>query len=398
MRKLIKIIIPLILLSLLLLNTTGSVRAVYDPLSVPNNKFGIHIVNEDDLENASALVNSSGGDWGYAVIVIPEYERSVDKWNAIFEKFRQYHLIPIVRLATQVEGAVWKVPQLSDVIPWVDFLSKLNWVVKNRYVIIFNEPNHANEWGGRLVPAQYADLLASFSAMLKGTSSDFFVLPAGLDSSAPNGNDTMEETKFLKGIINRQPEVLNNVDGWVSHSYPNPGFTGSVNASGRGTIRNYLWEEQLLKSLGFPKNLPQFITETGWPHQEGDKFNRYFLSAEEVANRTAQAANNVWNDNRIVVVAPFILNYQGQPFSNFSWQKPDDDTFYPQYDVYRSVPKIAGDPQLYPEITPSLTPIPTQAVLGIAQNQPAGKRSLSANLVSLISNILKSSLQIFSGP
>ena len=40
--------------------------AIVDPLAVPNNKYGIHILTDSkqDAEGAAGLVNSSGGDWG----------------------------------------------------------------------------------------------------------------------------------------------------------------------------------------------------------------------------------------------------------------------------------------------------------------------------------------------
>ena len=34
------------------------------------NKFGIHILDPSELQQAAELVNSSGGDWGFVTIVI----------------------------------------------------------------------------------------------------------------------------------------------------------------------------------------------------------------------------------------------------------------------------------------------------------------------------------------
>ena len=46
--------------------------AIVDPLSVPNNKFGIHIISgtPDESSPSSSLVNSTGGDWGYITFLI----------------------------------------------------------------------------------------------------------------------------------------------------------------------------------------------------------------------------------------------------------------------------------------------------------------------------------------
>ena len=143
-----------------------SAYAIYDPLSVPNNKYGIHVIDENDLENAASLVNSSNGRYGYVTIVIPEYERKVPKWKDVFTRLKNLELIPIVRIATNLENSVWKIPKKSDAQEWVNFLSLLPWYTQNRYVVLFNEPNHAKEWGSRLDPQDYAHTLKAFSQAL----------------------------------------------------------------------------------------------------------------------------------------------------------------------------------------------------------------------------------------
>lgn len=318
--------------------------AVIDPSNSPNNKYGIHIISENDLEKAAILVNSSGGDWGYVTIVITQQDRDPTKWQNIFDRMQQLHLIPIVRLATNLAGDVWETPRKEEADSWVEFLDSLNWVTKNRYVVIFNEPNHAKEWGGKVDPIEYAKILVSFSSVFKNRSSNFFILPAGLDASAPNSNITMDEIDFLRSMVNTKADFFSYIDGWTSHSYPNPGFAGSVEAEGRGTLRTYQWELRQLNFLGNSKKLPVFITETGWPHQEGTPYNRNFFSASEVAGLIEKAVTEVWNDSNIVAVTPFVLNYQSYPFANFSWQQFSKESFYPQYEAYRAIPKIVGKP------------------------------------------------------
>ncbi len=123
----------------------GPVGAITDPTASPNNRFGIHIINEVDLQDAANLVNTTGGDWGYVTFVIRKDERNIKKWQETFDRIRKLRLIPIVRIATTQTDDVWEKPQLEDINNWVYFLNSLNWVVKNRYVIIGNEPNHAAE-------------------------------------------------------------------------------------------------------------------------------------------------------------------------------------------------------------------------------------------------------------
>jgi hypothetical protein len=329
-------------------------------VDIPNNKFGIHLVqpHDQDLEAAASLVNSSGGDWGYVTLVIQENDRDYGKWQEIFNKLRRLHLIPIIRLATQPEGAIWQRPSQSDTSSWVDFLDSLNWVVKNRYVILFNEPNHASEWGGKVDPESYAEIAFNFAKALKEKNSDFFVMLAGFDAAAPHQPPEFEdETIFLKKIFNFKFLIFNFLDGWVSHSYPNPGYVGSPYDSGRNSIRNYQWELQLLKELGVTHDLPVFITETGWPHDASQKSkveSPKFYSPEIVAENMKIAFDNVWlADERIKAVTPFVLNYQGEPFAEFSWALSGREDFYPQYYVIQDLNKTKGEPEQRHKVTAS---------------------------------------------
>lgn len=327
----------------LILSTPVQTFAIVDPLAVPNNRYGIHVIDENDLENAAALVNSSNGDWGYVTIVIREDDRDLQKWNEILKNLKNLHLIPIIRLATTMEDNYWTVPYKNDALEWAEFLHNLSWPIRNRYVVLFNEPNHAKEWGGIIDPEAYTEILTNFYKTLKDKSEDFFILPAGLDSSANNTFDTMDEELFIRRMLQKNPMIFEYLDGWTSHSYPNPHYKGFVSDSGRGTLQTFRWERQLLKSLGINKNLLVFITETGWPHYEGSINNNYY-SADQISDMIFQAAETIWIDENIVAITPFILNYQGEPFINFSWKKPDSEFFYPQFDSYRSIAKIRAVP------------------------------------------------------
>lgn len=162
-----------LILFIIALLLTRPVGAVYDPLRVPNNTHGIHVADPNDIPKVKELVNSSGGSWGYVTLVIPENQRNPDIWQPIFTKMKRDRLIPIVRLATRVEGSAWIKPSLTDANVWASFLNALPWPTKNRYVVIFNEPNHAKEWGGQISPNEYADTLVAFSRALKEKSTDF---------------------------------------------------------------------------------------------------------------------------------------------------------------------------------------------------------------------------------
>src|SRR5689334_2829182 len=123
----------------------SSVQAIYDPLSVPNNKVGIHILSSSpqDSSPAASLVNSSGGDWGYVTVLIEDQDLNQDKWQNFYNDLRRRHLIPLLRLATHSQGNNWVRPSKEQAQTWANFLDQLNWPTKNKYVIVYNEPDHA---------------------------------------------------------------------------------------------------------------------------------------------------------------------------------------------------------------------------------------------------------------
>lgn len=306
-----------------------------------NNKFGIHIAkpHDEDIEDAARLVNSNGGAWGYVTKVMQEDDRDVGAWQARMDKMRELRLIPIVRLATRPEGANWRRPLASEAEEWADFLNSLRWVTRDRYVILFNEPNHATEWGGAVDPEDYADVAKAFAEALKKRNSNFKIMLAGLDAAAPSLPPRFEDSGvFLRRVVERFgiEDVNRLVDIHSSHSYPNPGFSGPPNAVGKGTVRSYEWELRLLSSLGV-KEMPVFITETGW--------NADAVGRERAAQYYTSAFQDVWlPDDRVRAVTPFILNYQGEPFLSFSWRKYQSREFYPQYYAIQNFNKVVGAP------------------------------------------------------
>jgi len=335
------------------------VHAIYDPTSVPNNKYGILIADFSDLSDIPPLVNSSGGNWGYVTLISTDNDRDATKWQQMFDKMRQSHLIPIVRIATHVEGDHWAKPNPNDFDGMVRFFDKLNWPIENRYIVLYNEPNHAKEWGDTINPEEYAKDVVELGRKFKTASNDFFLLPAGLDVSAATDNQTLDASNYIQRVVNAEPNFLTTIDGWTSHSYPNPAFSGSPYATGRGTLTSFQWELSLLQNLGLTKQLPVFITETGWIHSEGKTPQRSSLSSDEVGNNFTIAANSVWQDSRVVAVTPFVFNYQDYPFDNFSWKQLGNNDFYSQYYAYQSILKTNGMPlqhEVYVLSSPLLPP------------------------------------------
>lgn len=315
--------------------------AIENPTAVDNNRFGIHILDENDLEDAARLVNSSGGDWGYITFVIREDERDLNRWQKVFDKARRLHLIPIVRIATRQEGGNWLKPNQDNLMDWVNFFDSLNWVVKNKYVIIGNEPNHAAEWGGEVNPTEYGEYYQNLAKLLKISSPDYFIMPAGFDASAPDNKIHMSEEKYLKTLFLKYPKLYEYIDGWSSHSYPNPNFSGDPSESGKISIKTYEWEMSILKKMGISKNFPVFITETGWAHSTNTEQD--YLDPEKLSEYYKKLFETYLSDPKIVTFTPFILNYDSPPFDKFSWKK-NDGMFYNFFEETQKVLKIKGNP------------------------------------------------------
>lgn len=315
--------------------------AVYDPLSVPNNKVGIHILFPSELGKASDLVNSSGGDWGYVTIPIQAGDKDINKWQNFMDEARADHLIPILRLATEgdyFDKTSWRKPRESDVLDFANFLSSLNWPVKNRYIVVFNEVNRADEWDGSSNPVEYADLLSYAVTVFKQKSPDFYIISAGLDNAAITGNGNFNEYDFLRLLYQSNPNIFNEIDGLDSHSYPNPGFSTLPSIRTSESITSYKFEQNLVSRLS-GKSLPVFITETGWTQ---DKYND-----TTIGDFYKQALSTVWTDNNIVAITPFLLRSSGTSFDKFSFLRSDGE---PNniYISYKSIPKTAGRPDLTP--------------------------------------------------
>ncbi len=352
--KIVQLLLSLTVL-MFIVPTLNAARATYDPLSTPNNKFGIHILFPAEISDAAPLVNSSGGDWGYVTIPIQASDRNLDKWQTFMDDCARRHLIPLVRLATTgdyfVQGS-WSEPSEYDVLDFANFLNSLNWPTKNRYVIIFNEPNRGDEWGGTPDPTAYAQILDYSVKIFKQTNPNFFVISAGLDNGAGNIlGQSIDEFTFMMEMNQAVPGVFNEIDGLGSHSYPNPGFAASPSTYRMG-IDSFSYQNDLVEQLT-GKRLPVFITETGWT---SDK-----VSDSTQAGYYTQAFSDYWNDPEVVAVTPFILRADQGPFTQFTFLKNGSPTAV--YNAYKSLAKVKGQPQI--DYVPAPPPAQKNLILPI---------------------------------
>lgn len=319
---------------LIFLVFSKSVSAIYDPLSVPNNKVGVHILFPTELGKAKELVNSSGGDWGYVTIPIQAGDKDLRKWQKFFDDAKSMHLIPIIRLATEgnyFQKESWSKPSEGDIIDFANFLNSLDWPTKNRYVIVFNEVNRADEWQGEANPQEYAKLLSFASNIFKSKNGDFFIISSGMDNAAVTGNGTFSQYEFFRLMHEAVPEVFSQIDGFASHSYPNPAFTEPPSIKTRQSASSFIFEKNLINTFT-NRNLPVFITETGW--------DQGAVGEEKTAEYFKNAYDNVWNTSDVVAITPFILHAGPGPFEKFSLLKSDGS----KNAAFKTIENIKKDP------------------------------------------------------
>lgn len=314
--------------------------AIEDPVLRPNNKVGIHILFPNELSRAGQLVNSNGGKWGYVTIPIQSGDKDLEKWQAFMDLAKQNNIIPIIRISTEGDyfnTKVWRKPTEEDILDFANFLSSLEFPTKNRYIIVFNETNRGDEWGGKASAEEYAKLLSYAVTVFKSKSNDFFIISGGLDNAAAtNGTVSIDSFEYLKRMNQAVPGIFNQIDGLGSHSYPNPAFAKPAFTEDAESIATFRYENQLIEDLG-SKKLPVFITETGW---SSEKVNSSLLQSYY-----KHAFENVWNDPSVIAVTPFILSANAGPFTQFAFLDTSGNP-NKNYQAIESIAKVAGSPSL----------------------------------------------------
>jgi len=318
--------------------------AFYDnkpELFEPNNKFGLYIYAErqDFFEIASKIVNSSGGEWGYVLIPYNVKDRDFKRWSRVFDDLTRLKLIPVIQL--------WDVTldkYKSETIGSAKFLDRFDWPTKYRYISVYKKPNDKHFWYGKVDPEGYVEILDFTIDTFRKQNKDFRIMNGAFNVSASTNSVSLASFEYKKRMNKKVPGICNKLDAWASHSYPQPNFSGDPLDTGRWSIRAYEKELEFLRQeLGVTKELPVFITETGWAHMEGVNDDLSFLPADKVAENFKIAFEKVWLlDKRVRAVMPFTIKYN-PPFDHFSWIKEDYKTFYPQAETIKNMPKIKGE-------------------------------------------------------
>lgn len=275
--------------------------------------LGIHILHPYEVEDTELLLKTDANRDSWSYVTIPFTLSDISKkneWQTFFNKCKEKKLIPIVRLATRIEGDSWSVPTRKEVVELSKALSALDWPSEERIVIVFNEPNHAKEWGNTIDPEGYARLFEFTSSWFRTEQKGYVVLPAAMDLAAPNGSSTMEAFTYWRKAISVAPEIFEYMDGWNSHSYPNPGFSSSPYRNTKDSLRGFQHELAFVKQYS-ERELPVYITETGWVENK--------ITFPRLAQYYDYAQKNIWSDPRVKAVTPFLLRGASGPFSSFSF-------------------------------------------------------------------------------
>lgn len=309
----LRLITSSILTFLLLWFSADSVHAI--------GKVGMHVLQPEEIEKVSTLFQkvrfSANADeeetqplyititYGFDDINHPE------RWNEAFRVAKENNIIPLVRLSTSFDAKnnAWQIPNRYQLVKLLSSLDSLEWPQSKRHVILFNEPNHAPEWGGTFDVESLANSLQFAADWLHTEQEQYIVMPPALDLAAANTADTKEAFEYWSMLLAQNDELLNHFDAWNSHSYPNPGFISSPYSSSRNSLRGYEHELAFL-SQHTDKQWSVYITETGWLDR---------LSESTLRNYYRYAMNDIWSDERVVAVTPFLLAGAPGPFSEFSF-------------------------------------------------------------------------------
>lgn len=323
-------------------NEVPSDLNIQQNIGYQNNKFGLYIYRVDDFAiTAANMVNTNGGDWGYVLVPINVRDYDTGKWNSFFNILNEYHLIPILQLWDESTDPV---DQKKEIKKLAQFLNSLNWPIKHRYISVYNEVNDERFWKAGIDPKGYANLLNYTIDSFKEENKDFFMLNGAFNASALTGRGYLSADVYMEQMNNEVPGIFSKLDGWASHPYPHiNGYLGLPTDTGRDSIKAYEWELQVLKDKFGVTDLPVFITETGWPHAEGQNYNGNYVSEEVAAQYLVDAFNNVWlPDERVVAVTPFTIKYD-PPFDHFSFINKEGNP-NKKYIALQNIKKTAGYP------------------------------------------------------
>jgi hypothetical protein len=299
----------------------------------PRTRWGVHLLLDDGVgqwpvevwDQHLAAARALVGRGGYVVELVRADDLDVPKWQYFLDAAARRELTTILRLATWQETAArqWAAPPPDPdgqtyhgiAARFAGFVAALDSPAP-LHVVVGNEPNRGDEWGGRPSPAEYARYLWDVTAALRAAAPGrVLVLNGALDQYAPNtagrapaGFQAYDAASFLDGMQAANPRVWEAIDAWASHAYPlgpfaahpaerefridgpdgqardpGPPWPGLYNHG----LNSYRWELFQLRRYGVRRDLAVFITETGWRHRQSQQASADDADAVLDADRAA---------------------------------------------------------------------------------------------------------------
>lgn len=371
-------------------SSTLSSQPAFSQQTPAPNKLGVHLLLDDGRNRwprelwgeHMAYAHRMVGEGGFVVQVIRSDDLDPVRWQYFMDLCAELNLIPMLRLATTFDHDLkqWLAPppdqdgRYGEIARrYADFVTALQWPTDAHYLIVGNEPNHGNEWGGVPDPAAYARFLVDVASVLHEADSDAVVLNAGFDLYSPHtgsipfadGSRFMDGESFMDGMIAAEPDVFSVIDAWASHPYPlgafreppweqrfqidlihnaaNPNHLAPPAGIYNRGVNGYEWELFKLASYGI-EELPVFITETGWRHAEstladaldGGEWPDSATMAHymDLALNGNQGRYPDWpetgwtpwlDDERVVAVVFFALDGNPAEWGHTNWLQVDSD-------------------------------------------------------------------------
>lgn len=332
--------------SLVFLTASQSVQAQFDGTC----KFGVHMLSpsDEDYVKASELINSNGGANCWVTVVFREDEMKAEDLQRIHDLARRHEFNIIHRLEKGFDDkGNWYMPTQDTVKKFIDEIETINPYSKDVYVTLGNEPTHSAMCGG-CTPEQYANWAADAIQILHTASRDdditYQVGLAGQDLASPQqpANGLYDAGIFMERMFAAQPNLLCEIDMWVSHSYPRS-FVGSGTATGRLSPKGYAWELQFAENQAqsdckdHVKNLPVMITETGYRTGPSGV-------SQEVAFAQTQGMLDIYAaDPRVKAVTFFAYRFCDEPFQAFALAGCDVSSLNGVGQALQAFPKGTGD-------------------------------------------------------
>ncbi len=310
------------------------------PNPIPN-KFGIGLVGPGSTQQLD-LTAELAGPGGHIKLIFPNITRDTQGpeqgWVDAVRGAYDRDLVPVIRMGPpwgdryvrdqsddpqhlQYGGLCTAYRRVTEGLPMRD-----GWPL---WIEIHNEANLCYEWACRpgsvegnwieyqQTAREYASMVRDCADAIHGIGdSRIGVMIGGL---APGGtvscqcggdgfNPGITALEFMQAMRDGVPDVFEKLDGWATHSYPASNHGYGFFVPFEQSRPGLLFFEEELRLIG--RDLPVFITETGWSSDFG--------SRDQIADWTASSYREVWlPDDRVRAVMPFQLQDGG--WESFSW-------------------------------------------------------------------------------